>query len=81
MGGIYALTVLVASTDGGKDCQSAIEEWTLKVLALYEQCLFVPEGVAQIMQHHLYQTCLDHGCTALSQLQQVLAHWDSVVEL
>ena len=24
-----------------------------------------------MMRHHLNQTCLDHGCTALSQLQQV----------
>ena len=42
--------------------------------------------VAQIMRHHLYRACLDHRCTALSQLQQVLrlngqAHSDSVVEL
>ena len=38
------------------------------------------------MRHLLYQTYLDHGCTAFSQLQQVLhisdqAHYDSVVEL
>ena len=38
------------------------------------------------MRHHLYQTCLDHGFTALSQLQQVMrvsdqADHDSVIAL
>ena len=85
--GIDASPVLVASTDGGWACPAAIEEWTLEVLTLYEQCLFLPGEVAQIMPHHLYQTYLDHGCQITdSQLQQVLhlngqASSDSVVEL
>ena len=83
---IDASPVLVASTEGGLDCPSAIEEWTQEVLTLYEQYLFLPGKVGQIIRHHLYQACLDHGLTALSQLQQVLclngqAHSDSVVEL
>ena len=49
-----------------------IEELALEVLALYDQCLFLPGEVAQVMRHHLFQTCLDHYCTALSQLQQVM---------
>ena len=80
---IDASPVLVASTNGGRDCPSALEEWTHELLTLYEQCLFLAGEVAQIMRHHLYQTCLDLGCTAQSQLQQVLrfngqAHSDSV---
>ena len=45
-----------------------------------------PGEVARVMRHHLYQTCLDHGCIALSQLQQVMrvcdqADHDSVIAL
>ena len=94
--GIDPSPVLIASIDGVRDRPSAIEEWTREVLNLYEQCLFLSGEVAQIMPHHLNQTCLDHSCSsccsALSQLQQVLHtcfsmagpiiwHWDSVVEL
>ena len=50
------------------------------------QCLFLPEEVARVMKHHLYQTCLDHSCTALPQLQQVMrvsdqTNHDSVMAL
>ena len=83
--GIDASPVLVASTEGGWDFPSAIEEWTLELLTLSEQCLFRPGEVAQLMLHHLYQACLYHGCTAQLQVQEVLhlngqAHLDSVVE-
>ena len=42
--------------------------------------------VAQVMRHHPYQTSLGHGCTALSQLQQVMlvsdqADHDSLIAL
>ena len=38
------------------------------------------------MRHHPYQTCLGHGCTALSHLQQVMLvsdqeNHDSVIAL
>ena len=59
--GIDASPVLVASIEG-LDCLSAIEEcqWTQEVItpSLYEQCLFLPGEVAQIMLHHLYQAYL-----------------------
>ena len=58
------LSVLLNSTDDGRECPSAIEEWTREVFTLYDQCLFLPGEV--------HQTCLDHGCAALSQLQQML---------
>ena len=84
--GIDASPILLSNTDGGRDCPSAIEEWTREVLTLYDQCLFLPGEVARVMRHHLYQTRLDHGCTALSQLQQVMrvsdqANHDSVIAL
>ena len=58
--GIDASPILLSNTDGGRDCPSAIEEWTREVLTLYDQCLFLPGEVARVMRHHLYQTCLDH---------------------
>ena len=44
--GIDASPILLSNTDGGRDCPSAIEEWTREVLTLYDQCLFLPGEVA-----------------------------------
>jgi hypothetical protein len=58
--------------DGGRECPSALEEWTRSVLDLWEQCICLPGEISQIVTHHLEQTCLDHGCYALNQLQCLL---------
>ena len=84
--GIDASPVLLNSTDGCRECPSAVEEWTREVLILYDQYLFLPGEVSRVTHWHLHQTCLDHGCAALSQLQQILRvsgqiHHDSVVEM
>ena len=54
--GIDAWPVLVASTDGGRDRLSAIEEWTREVLTLYDQCLF-PPGDQALNQRKLPRLC------------------------
>ncbi len=60
--------------DGGRECPSATDdsEWTRAVLDLWEQCICLPGEISQIVTHHFEQTCLDHGCTALNQLQCLL---------
>jgi hypothetical protein len=58
--------------DGGRECPSATDEWTRAVLDLWEQCICLPREMSRIVTHHLEQTCLDHGCTALNQLQCLL---------
>ena len=56
----------------------AHQQLRTEVLTLYDQCLFLPEEVARVMRHHLNQTCLDHGSSSLSQLQQVVRFSDQV---
>lgn len=58
--------------DGGRECPSATEEWIRAVLDLWEQCISLPSEISQIVTRHLEQTCLDHGCYALNQLQCLL---------
>ena len=58
--------------EGGRECPSATDEWTRAVLDLWEQCICLPGEISRIVTHHLEQTCLDHGCTALNQLQCLL---------
>ena len=63
-----SLSAILRSCDGARSL-SAIEELTRKALTLYEQFLFLPGEVVQVItRYHAYQTCVDHGCTALSQL-------------
>jgi hypothetical protein len=61
--------------DGGKECPLAVEEWTRAVLDLWDTCIFlpgVPGEISWIVTHNLRQSCLDHGCNALNQLQCLL---------
>ena len=61
--GINASSILLSHTyavGSSRDCPSVIEEWIWEVLILYDQLLFLPGEVEQVMRHHLYQTCLDH---------------------
>ena len=58
--------------DGGRECPSATDEWTRAVLDLWEQCICLPGDISRIVTHYLEQTCLDHGCSALNQLQYLL---------
>ena len=71
---------------GGRNCPSPTEIWIRDVLDLHDQCLALPGEIAQLVTCNLQQTCLDHGCTALSQLQGILriggrADPDSILEL
>jgi hypothetical protein len=43
--------------DGGRECPSALEEWTSAVLHLWEvvweQCICLPSEILQMFMHHL----------------------------
>ena len=50
------LSLLTAQMVFRRDCSSAIEEWTREVLTLsgYDQSLFLPGEVAQVIRHNAY---------------------------
>ena len=50
------LSLLIAQMVVRRDCSSAIEEWTREVLTLsgYDQSLFLPGEVAQVIRHNAY---------------------------
>jgi hypothetical protein len=58
--------------DGGRECPSAVEEYTRAVLDLWDKCISLPGEISRIVRHYLQQCCLDHGCYALNQLQCLL---------
>ena len=69
--------------DGGRECPSAVEEWIRAVLDGWEQCIGLPGEISRQAVQHLQQSCLDHGCYALNQLQCLLrvgGQAESVVE-
>ena len=64
---------MILSNDyAGRDCPLAIEGWTRDALDLYEQCMSLPGEISQLAMYVLHQTCLDHGCWALHQLQRLM---------
>ncbi len=50
----------------------AVEEWIRAVLDGWEQCIGLPGEILRQAVQHLQQSCLDHGCYALNQLQCML---------
>ena len=50
--------VQLSSPDGCWECPPAFEERTLEVLTPYDQCLFLPGEVVQVMRHCQYQTLI-----------------------
>ena len=69
--------------EGGRACPSAGEEWIRAVLEVWEQCISLPGEISRQAMQHLQQSCLDHGCYALNQLQCLLrvgGQADSVLE-
>ena len=57
---------------GGRECPSATEVWIRAVLDTLDQCLSLPGEIACIVTAHLQDSCLDHGCYTLNQLQRIL---------
>ena len=69
--GINASPVLVASTEGGRDCQPAIEEWTREVLtSMNNACSYLgksprlcdiiyikPALTMAVLPYHTYSNC------------------------
>ena len=64
--------IVLNRDDGGRECPSAVEEWTQAVLDLWDKCISLPGEISRIVTHTLNQGCLDHGCYALNQLQCLL---------
>jgi hypothetical protein len=64
--------IVLNREDGGRECPSAVEEWTRAVLDLWDKCISLPGEISRIVTHNLHQCCLDHGCHALNQLQCLL---------
>jgi hypothetical protein len=84
--GIDGTPLLLDEKHGGRSCPSAVDVWTRDALGVLEQCLLVPGEISQIVLHQLKQTCHDHGCVSLNQLQRVLrlnahARAHTVIEL
>ena len=46
--------------------------WIRAVLDTLDQCLSLPGEIACIVTAYLQNTCLDHGCYTLNQLQRLL---------
>ena len=56
----------------GRDCPSSIEVWTCDALDLYDQFMSLPGDISQLSMYFLHQTCLDHRCWTLNQLQRLM---------
>ena len=67
-----ATPMILSDDDAGRACPSAIEIWTRDVLDLYDQCMCLPGEISQLAMYFLHQTCLDHGCWTLNQLQRLI---------
>ena len=67
-----ATPMILSDDDAGRACPSAIEIWTRDVLDLYDQCMCLPGEISQLAMYCLHQTCLDHGCWTLNQLQRLI---------
>ena len=64
--------MILSDDDAGRDCPSAIEVWTRDALDLYDQCMSLPGETSQLARYFSHQTCLDHGCWTLNQLQRLM---------
>ena len=55
--GVNASPFLLSNTDGGRDNPSAIEEWEVLTLSLYDQCLFLPGEIARVTRAQIKRAC------------------------
>jgi len=51
---------------------SARTVWLQEVNDVYEQCLRVPGEISSMVAAALEQTCQDHGCASLNQMQKLI---------
>ena len=64
--------MILGDDNARRDCASAVEVWTCDALDLYDQCMCLPGEISQLARYFLHQTCLDHGCWTLNQLQRFM---------
>jgi hypothetical protein len=69
--------IILDQEHGGRACPSATEVWIRAGLDALDQCISLPGEISRIVTAHLQNTCLDHGCYALNQLQRLLCISDS----